>query len=53
MRIDVSNLVETVPLSLYVTGKLVVGGSPKLKLKCEFDSVKQKLSECHEILGGV
>jgi hypothetical protein len=53
IRIDVSNLSETVPLSLYKTGKLVVGGSPKLKLKSEFDAIKQKLSDSPEILGGV
>lgn len=52
-RIDVSNLVETVPLSLYETGKLVVGGSPKLKLKSEFDAIKQSISDNPEILGGV
>lgn len=53
IRIDVSNLIETVPLSLYDTGKLVVGGSPKLKLKSEFDTIKQKITETPEILGGV
>lgn len=52
-RIEVSNLIETIPLSLYDTGTLVVGGSPKLKLKTEFDTIKQKLSENPEILGGV
>ena len=52
IRIDVSNLVETVPLSLYETGALVVGGSPKLKLKAEFDAIKKKLSDTPEILGG-
>lgn len=52
-RIDVSNLVETIPLSLYETGKLVVGGSPKLKLKSEFDIIKQTIIDGPEILGGV
>jgi len=53
IRIDVSNLVETVPLSLYETGKLVIGGSPKLKLKTEFETIKQNLNDNPEILGGV
>ena len=53
IRIEVSNLVETVPLSLYETGKLVVGGSPKLKLKTEFDAIKQKLIDSPEILGDI
>lgn len=52
-RIDVSNLTETIPLSLYETGTLVVGGSPKLKLKSEFEGIKQKIAETPEILGGV
>src|SRR5690606_21026834 len=53
IRIDVSNMIETVPLSLYETGKLVVGGSPKLKLKSEFDAIKMKIIETPEILGGI
>jgi len=52
-RIDVSNLIESVPLSLYETGTLVVGGSPKLKLKLEFEGIKQMIAETPEILGGV
>lgn len=52
-RIDVSNLVESIPLNLYETGNLVVGGSPKLKLKSEFEAIKQTLNESPEILGGV
>jgi hypothetical protein len=52
-RIEVSNLIETIPLSLYDTGKLVVGGSPKFKLKSEFDALKQKITDSPEILGGV
>lgn len=53
IRIDVSNLVETVPLSLYETGKLVVGGSPKLKLKSELDAMKQQISDSPQILAGI
>jgi hypothetical protein len=53
VRIEVSNLTEVVPLNVYETGKLVVGGSPKLKLRTEFDSLKQKLVESPEILGGI
>jgi len=52
-RIDVSNLTETIPLSLYETGTLVVGGSPKLKLRAEFEGIKQKITQSPEILGGV
>lgn len=52
-RIDISNLTETIPLSLYETGALVVGGSPKFKLKSEFEGLKQKITENPEILGGI
>lgn len=51
-RIDVSNVIESIPLTLYETGKLVVGGSPKGKLRPEFEGIKQKLAENPEILGG-
>ena len=52
-RIEVSNVLETIPLTLYETGKLVVGGSPKGKLRPEFEGIKQKLTDQPEILGGV
>lgn len=52
-RIDVSNVLESIPLTLYETGKLVVGGSPKGKLRPEFENIKQKLTDQPEILGGI
>jgi hypothetical protein len=53
LRIEVSNLKENIPLSLYNTGTLSVGGSPKLSLKSEFEILKKKIIEEPEILGGI
>jgi len=52
-RFEVSNRVETITLNLYDTGTLVVQGSPKFKLKQEFEEVKTKLNESPELLDGV
>jgi hypothetical protein len=53
VRIDVSNLREKVPISLYDSGALVIGGSPKSTLKIEFDKLKQNISDSPEILEGM
>jgi hypothetical protein len=51
LRIDVSNLVDSINLTLYPTGSLVVGGKAS-KLKEEFDGLNQKIKENPEVLGG-
>lgn len=53
LRIEVSNLTEQISLNLYKTGTLTVGGSPKTKLKPEFDLLKTKIQDSPEILGGI
>src|SRR5690606_31110690 len=52
-RFEVSNRIERITLNLYDTGTLVVQGSPKAKLKQEFEEVKTKLNESPEMLDGV
>ena len=53
MRIDVSNLRERINLTLYETGSLVVGGSPTLPLKNEFEDLKKQIEESPELLDGL
>jgi hypothetical protein len=52
LRIDVSNLTEAIPLTLYNTGSLTVGGKPSTKLYQEFNHLKIQISESPEVLQG-
>lgn len=50
IRYDISNGFERIPLTLYHTGKFVPGGSPKLKLKKEFEELKSQVNNDPELL---
>lgn len=52
-RIDVSNLREKININLYESGSLVIGGSPKLQLKKEFEDLKKQMDDSPEILEGL
>ena len=52
LRIEVSNIVENIPLTLYNSGKLVVGGSPRSKLHTEFKKLKEKIENEPQSLTG-
>ncbi len=49
-KYEISNRIEKIPLMLYNSGKFVPGGSPKLKLRKEFDQLKTRVAEDPEIL---
>lgn len=49
-KYEISNRIEKISLMLYSSGKFVPGGSPKLKLRKEFDELKAKVKEDPEIL---
>lgn len=53
IKYDISNGYERIPLMLYHTGKFVPGGSPKLKLKQEFEELKKIVLESPEVLGEI
>ena len=53
VRIDISNIKEKINLSLYKTGSLVVGGSPKYDLYKEFNKLKEKFEKSPDILGDI
>ncbi|MEW6006490.1 MAG: type II toxin-antitoxin system RnlA family toxin [Stygiobacter sp.] len=50
VRITVSNGLEKVPIIIYNTGKFVPEGSPKLKLRKEFDELKVSIEKDPEII---
>lgn len=52
-RIDISNLREKINIDLYESGSIVIGGSPKLLLKKEFEELKKQMNESPEILEGL
>lgn len=52
IRIDVSNIKEHINITLYDTGSLVIGGSPTLQLRNEFEDLKKQIDDSPEILEG-
>ncbi|MEP2847450.1 MAG: hypothetical protein ABJM06_07000 [Gilvibacter sp.] len=49
-KYEISNRFEKISLMLYNSGKFVPGGSPKLRLRKEFDELKSNIAEDPDIL---
>jgi len=52
LRINISNLKDSINVDIYKTGSIVIGGK-KTELKNEFEKIKKQIDENPEILTGI
>jgi hypothetical protein len=53
IKIEISNLAESINATIYDSGSLVIGGKPTYKLKAEFEELKKTIADSPEVLTAV